>query len=418
MQKVCVLGLGYIGLPTASVLATSGFEVLGVDVNPGVVATVNAGELHIEEPGLQTVVSAAIQSGKLRAATAPEPADVFIIAVPTPLTGDNQPDMAHVESAAQEIAPHLQKGNLIILESTSPPGTCRDRLTPLLEESGLKVGRDLYLAHCPERVLPGRILKEFIDNDRVVGGIDPESAEHARAFYARFVAGRILTTDVTTAELVKVLENTFRDVNIALANEVALMCEGLGIDFHEAAVLANHHPRVNVHRAGPGVGGHCISVDPWFLADAFPDTAHMVRLARERNDSMPAHVASTVAALVADVAHPRIAALGLAFKGNVDDLRNSPAVAIVNQLEDAGYDVAINDPHVNVAGIESVPLDEALAGADLVLLLTDHVEYAELDPARVAAAVRRPVLYDTRGFLPRDKWEAAGFMVKVLGVGR
>lgn len=418
MNKVCVLGLGYIGLPTASVLATSGFEVLGVDVNAQIVEMVNAGRLHIEEPGLQTVVSAAIQSKKLRAATAPEPSDIFIIAVPTPLTPDNRADMHHVEAATHLILPHLRKGNLVILESTSPPGTCRDLLSPILESSGLAVGTDLYLAHCPERVLPGRILREFIDNDRVVGGIDRASAELARDFYARFVAGRILLTDVSTAELVKVLENTYRDVNIALANEVALMCEALGINFHEAASLANHHPRVNVHRAGPGVGGHCISVDPWFLADAFPDTAKMVRLARERNDAMPAHVTETVKRILSDIKDPKIAALGLAFKGDVDDMRNSPAVTIVQQLRDAGFNVSAHDPLVRQSAHETHPLDDTLNGADLLLLLTDHTPYKNLDPANLVKQVRTPHLYDTRGVLNRDAWESAGFTVKVLGVGR
>jgi UDP-N-acetyl-D-mannosaminuronic acid dehydrogenase len=418
MQTVCVLGLGYIGLPTASVLATSGFEVLGVDVNARVVETVNAGKLHIEEPGLQTVVSAAIQSKRLRAATSPEPSDVFIIAVPTPLTGDNRADMSHVEAATRELLPHLRKGNLVILESTSPPGTCRDVLVPILETTGLKVGADVHLAHCPERVLPGRILKEFIDNDRVVGGIDTASAERARDFYARFVAGRILLTDVTTAELVKVLENTFRDVNIALANEVALMCEGLGINFHEAASLANHHPRVNVHRAGPGVGGHCISVDPWFLADAFPDTAKLVQLARERNDGMPDHVVARVQELVSGIEAPRIAALGLAFKGDVDDLRNSPSVAIVERLIGAGLDVRVHDPLVKEAPFPTLALDAALEGADVVVLLTDHSVYRELDPAAMAGKVRTKKLYDSRGVLDRGAWEAAGFAVTVLGVGR
>ena len=247
MKTVCVIGLGYIGLPTASVLATNDFQVLGVDIDPAVVSTVNNGDIHIEEPGLLTVVRAAIRSGNLRAAAKPEPSDAYILAVPTPLTAEKKPDMSFVRATAEEIVPCLRPGALVILESTSPPGTCLELLVPILERSGLKVGTDIHLAHCPERVLPGHILRELISNDRVVGGFDSASAKAARDLYATFVEGEIFLTDLTTAELVKVLENTYRDVNIALANETALLCESLGVSYKEAAQLANRHPRVNLH---------------------------------------------------------------------------------------------------------------------------------------------------------------------------
>jgi UDP-N-acetyl-D-mannosaminuronic acid dehydrogenase len=417
MNKVCVLGLGYIGLPTASVLATNGFEVLGVDVNARIVDTVNAGNIHIEEPGLQTVVRAAINSGNLRAALAPDKADVFIIAVPTPLTEDKKADMSYVVQAAEAIVPLLETGSLVILESTSPPGTCRDLVTPILERSGLRVGESLHLAHCPERVLPGRILQEFIRNDRVIGGMSQAGAEKARALYAQFVEGEIFLTDATTAEMVKILENTYRDVNIALANEIAIMCEEVGIDFWEAAKLANRHPRVNVHHAGPGVGGHCISVDPWFLVERFPEQSQLVHLARRRNDGMPAHVAAETQRLLEGVQSPKVAVLGLAYKGNVDDMRESPAIHVVHLLKEAAITCEVYDPHVTKGPFELAPLQNCLEGADCLLVLTAHDEFRFLNPRQVAKAMRRHVVFDTHNILDAGDWREAGFTLRTLGIG-
>lgn len=417
MEKICVLGLGYIGLPTASVLAANGYQVLGVDVSPRVVDTVNAGNIHIEEPGLHTVVRAAAQSGNLRAALEPEPSDVFIVAVPTPLREDKAADMGYVRRATESIVPHLRRGALVILESTSPPGTCAELMRPILEQSGLKAGEDFYLAHCPERVLPGRILKELIENDRVIGGIDPASAERAKELYAAFVEGEIFLTDATTAEMVKLAENTFRDVNIALANEMARLCEGLGIDFWEVARYANRHPRVNIHSAGPGVGGHCISVDPWFLVEKAPAEARLIRLARERNDTMPEHVVATIQSLVAGVEDPKIALLGLAYKGNVDDTRESPALHVLELLRAAGLRTAVHDPHVALDEVPQAGLDAALDGADCIVVLTDHTENRDLRPEHALGLMRRPVLYDTRNQLDHAAWRAAGFLVHVLGRG-
>jgi UDP-N-acetyl-D-mannosaminuronic acid dehydrogenase len=418
MKKVCVLGLGYIGLPTASVLASNGFEVVGVDVSQRVVDTVNRGDIHIEEPGLQTVVRAAIQSGNLRAALEPEPADVFIIAVPTPITDDKRADMSYVTRAAESLAPHLRKGALVILESTSPPGTCRDLLRPILEASGLRVGDDVFLAHCPERVLPGKILKELIENDRVIGGYSRVGAERARELYGTFVEGEIFLTDVTTAEMVKIVENTYRDVNIALANELALLCEDLGIDFWEVARYANRHPRVNVHAAGPGVGGHCISVDPWFLVEKHPEETRLVRLARERNDGMPAHVVRVCRDLLADAPAPKVAVLGLAYKGNVDDLRESPALHVVELLHAAGIATGIYDPHVRHAPYDHESLEAAINDADLLLVLTDHAEFKYLNPRQIAMAMRGRTLFDTRHLLDPADWIEAGFQVRILGSGQ
>lgn len=417
MKNVCVIGLGYIGLPTASMLATSGFHVLGVDIDGSVVATVNQGLIHIEEPGLHTVVRAAIQSGNLKAALKPAPADAFILAVPTPLTHDKRPDMSHVRATAEAIVPCLRRGALVVLESTSPPGTCHELLVPILEQSGLRVGADIHLAHCPERVLPGRILRELISNDRVIGGIDRMSAELARTLYSAFVEGAIHLTDLTTAEFVKVLENTYRDVNIALANEAALLCEKLGIHFQEAARLANHHPRVAIHQAGPGVGGHCVPVDPWFLVDRYPEETSLIHLARLRNDGMPERVADVVLNLVAGIETPKIAALGLAFKANVDDLRESPALAVIRLLLAEGIEVVAHDPIVRSAPVPQESLDNCLQGADCLLLLTDHDEYRHLTPAHAARLMRGRVVYDTRPALAHSDWREAGFAVRVLGGG-
>jgi UDP-N-acetyl-D-mannosaminuronic acid dehydrogenase len=417
MQKVCVIGLGYIGLPTASILATNGFEVLGIDVDPRVVDTVNAGSIHIEEPGLRTLVKAATGSRRLRASLEPEKADVFFIAVPTPLTPEKKADMSYVKTAAERIVPYLERGNLIILESTSPPGTSCNLLLPILEKSGLKVGEDLFLAHCPERVLPGRILKELIRNDRIVGGFDKASAQRGQEVYRSFVEGEIFLTDLTTAEMVKVVENTFRDVNIALANEIALLCEDLGISFGEVARLANRHPRVRLHQAGPGVGGHCIPVDPWFLVELFPSKARLIELARRLNDGMPSHVVTRTMELLSSVGDPKVAALGLAFKGNVDDIRESPSLRIIEMLQEQHVRVVVHDPHVRNSPVELSGLDQCFRDADCLLLLTDHDDYRYLNPRHVARLMRNRVLFDTRNMLDHQDWKDAGFQVRVLGAG-
>jgi len=304
-----------------------------------------------------------------------------------------------------------------VLESTVPPGTCRDRVAPVLESGGLKAGRDFALAHCPERVLPGRILKELIENDRIIGGYTPACAEEAALLYGIFVEGAIHQSDCTTAEFVKVIENTFRDVNIALANEAAILCEKLGINFWEASALANRHPRVNIHRAGPGVGGHCISVDPWFLAEALPEDARMIKLARTRNDEMPAHVVRETLALVEKIANPKVAVLGFAFKGNVDDCRETPALPIVQALREAAVEVAVHDPFVKRGGIELSSFDDCVRGADCILLLTDHDEYRTLEPVELRGVMRGAIVYDTRNILNHAAWRNAGFTVRLLGQG-
>jgi UDP-N-acetyl-D-mannosaminuronic acid dehydrogenase len=421
MHKICLLGLGYIGLPTGSMFALAGKDVVGVDPSPRVQAALTEGRASFDEPELQTLITAAINSGRLRVRSAPEPADAFIIAVGTPLdSATNQADLTFVKQAARDIVPFLRRGNLVVLESTVPPGTTRDILAPILAESGLQPGRDICVAHCPERVLPGRILIELEQNDRLAGGLTPACAERAAELYGAFAKGTIMRTDATTAEMVKVMENTFRDVNVALANEFALIAERIGIDVWEAIRLANHHPRVNVLRPGPGVGGHCIAVDPWFLVGAAPDQAHLIRTSRGVNDAMPEHVVSRLRALVPPPAP--IALLGVTYKAEVDDVRESPALRVAELAVEQGYTVRLCDPHVkaDTPGLpaELLPIEHALRDAEVVMLLVDHHAFQELDLDLVAALVSGKRVLDTRNALDRVAWQAHGFEVSVLGAGR
>lgn len=381
MKQICVIGLGYIGLPTSSILAAKGFSVLGVDVNPSVVETINGGRIHITEPDLDAFVKAAVGSGKLRAATKPEPSDVFIIAVPTPFKAGHKPDMSYVEAAARSILPVLQPGNLVILESTSPPRTCEDIIAPILAESNLKVGADVFVAHCPERVLPGQIMREVVENDRVIGGINPASAAKAKELYSAFVKGEIFLTDATTAEMVKLVENSFRDVNIAFANELSMICDRLGLNVWELIRLANRHPRVNILRPGCGVGGHCIAVDPWFIADACPQEARLIRTAREVNDAKPHHVTARIRDAAARFKKPTIGLLGLSYKQDIDDLRESPAVEIAREFRnDPGVDLLVCEPFVRShAEFALAPLDEVMRRADIVVLLVPHTVFRNID---------------------------------------
>lgn len=420
-QTICVLGLGYIGLPTASTFATHGMKVIGVDVDQRVVDVLRNGEIHIHEPGLRTLVEAAFRSDNLKISDTPEDADAFVIAVPTPILDDKRANMRYVEAAAESITPNLKKGNLVVLESTSPPRTTLDRLVPILERSGLRAGEDFFLAYTAERVLPGKILQELIENARVIGGINKASAEAARDLYSTFVRGEIHLTDATTAEMVKLMENTYRDINIAIANEFARLGEELGVNIWQAITLANLHPRVNILRPGPGVGGHCISVDPWFLVEAAPETSQLIRQARSVNDSQPDRVVALVHKALSGKKGTRIAALGLAYKPNVDDLRESPAVAVVTQLIAAGVNVNTYEPFAPKAELEGATrcasLEAALEGADAILMLVDHDQFRELEPATIAAMMPGRTAIDTRGVWSAEAWRAAGFTLHALGVG-
>ncbi len=394
---VCVMGLGYIGLPTASILANKGYHVLGVDVRPDVVETINQGRIHIEEPDLDILVRSAVNSGQLRAATEAQPADVFIICVPTPINPDHSPDLSYVEQAARAIRPHVRAGNLVILESTSPPRTTDDIVIRHAIPDGLVPGQDVFVAHCPERVLPGRILLEAVQNDRVVGGVTPACAERAKAFYRTFVAGEVLATTAVTAEVCKLVENSFRDVNIAFANELSILADKLNIDVWQVIELANRHPRVNILSPGPGVGGHCISVDPWFLVHTLPETTRLIRTAREVNDSKPHFVVDHVARLATQFAAPKIGCLGLTYKAGVDDLRESPSLEIVRELvaRNVGKVMAC-DPYVSPKRFGEFPLYElsdVLAESNLLVLLTDHRQFHDLSPR----ILNEKVVVDTRG---------------------
>ena len=421
-QKLCILGLGYIGLPTASTFATHGFDVVGVDVNSNVVNKLKNGEVHIYEPGLRTLVQAAVNSGKLVVSEAPQEADAFIIAVPTPFYEENKKaDMRFVVSATESILPYLRKGNLVILESTSPPRTTVDLVAPILEKSGLKAGEDFFLAYSPERVLPGQIIRELIENARVIGGISQASAEAGRDLYASFVKGDIILTDSTTAEMVKLMENTSRDVNIAIANEFSRLADRFGIDVWEAISIANLHPRVNILNPGPGVGGHCISVDPWFLVEKASDITPLIHTARDVNDSQPEFVLELVKrAAGGKLQGCRVCALGLTYKPDVDDFRESPAVEVAKLLKKAGAEVKTYDPYKpanNIADLDfSNDFKEAAGAADVLVLLVGHQELRKIKPADLTKLTKARILVDAVHAWAAEEWEKAGFSVFELGV--
>jgi UDP-N-acetyl-D-mannosaminuronic acid dehydrogenase len=420
-SRICVLGLGYIGLPTASTFAKTGITVVGVDTNLKIVESLKKGVPHIKEPGLDAVVQEAFQSGKLTVASKPEPADAFIISVPTPIHHDKSADLTFVRSAAESILPVLRRGNLVVLESTSPPRTTRDIVQPILERSGMRAGKDFLLAYSPERVLPGQIIRELTENARVIGGIDRASAEAGRDLYRAFVRGEIVLTDATTAETVKLMENTYRDVNIALANEMLRMGVEFGIDIWEAISIANLHPRVNIMQPGPGVGGHCISVDPWFLVEAAPKVTPLIRTSREVNDSQPEYVVRRVEQILGKLARRKIAVLGLTYKPDVDDVRESPSLEIVRLLAARGADVAACDPlapETDQPGRRAGSVEEAAGGADALILLVGHTPFRALAPENLRARMKQPVAIDCQHAWDRTRWEAAGFQFHLLGDGR
>ena len=399
LQKIVVMGLGYIGLPTASMLATKGHAVLGVDVNEAAVNTINSGRIHIDEPDLDVLVRSAVNSGNLRAALVPEEGDTFIIAVPTPFKqeGDNPkaPDLSYVEAASRAIVPWLREDNLVILESTSPVGTT-ELIQQIVTQARPELAGKLHFVHCPERVLPGQILRELVDNDRIIGGTTKAAVAKARALYKTFCNGAILETDSRTAELSKLVENSFRDVNIAFANELSLVCDRLGINVWETIALANRHPRVNILQPGPGVGGHCIAVDPWFIVASAPQQARLIRTAREVNDAKPHWVIDKVRAKADRFKAPVIGCLGLTFKANIDDLRESPAYEIVQELRAAGIGtVLVCDPNVQAdkVGFALSDLKTVIRESDILLLLVDHDEFREVDPD----TVKDKVVIDTKG---------------------
>ncbi len=408
-NKISVIGLGYIGLPTAATLASRGVEVTGVDVSPKAVEAIQRGKIHIVEPDLDAVVHQVVKDGKLKAVSAPEPAEVFILAVPTPFQGKHKPDLSYIKAAAKSIAPVLKKGNLVILESTSPVGTT-EKLSRWLSESRKDLSfphrkgekADIQLAYCPERVLPGNVLQELVQNDRIIGGLTPKATKMARAVYEIFVRGECLESDARTAEMAKLTENSFRDVNIAFANELSLICEKLKINVWELIELANHHPRVKILQPGPGVGGHCIAVDPWFIVDSAPKESKIIRTAREVNDGKPRKVVEMIRTAAKKSKKPVVACLGLAFKADIDDLRESPAVEIVRELaKDKKLRLLAVEPHVQVLpkellGLKNVELceaEEALKRSSVAVLLVNHRVFQGLN----RNLLKGKGLVDTRG---------------------
>ncbi|NIJ11424.1 UDP-N-acetyl-D-mannosaminuronic acid dehydrogenase [Saccharomonospora amisosensis] len=410
VNRVAVIGLGYVGLPTAAALAGQGVEVVGVDVDQRVVDCVSEGTAPFDEPDLTSTLNEAVSAGMLSASTEMPQADAYIVAVPTPIKEDSHVDLAHVRSATEAIAPRLRDGEVVILESTVPPGTTRlvsewlERLRPDLDlPHRMDSSPGVHVAHCPERVLPGRIMTEIVTNDRVIGGLTSQCAERAAAIYRIFCRGGILVTDAESAEMAKLVENASRDVEIAFANELSLICDRLGLDVWEIIRMANRHPRVNILQPGPGVGGHCIAVDPWFVIQAAPQQARMMRLAREINDGKPLHVAEQLVAAAGRLREPRIACLGLAFKADVGDLRESPALRIVREVATAAEDAVVDavEPHVaelpqSLRALDNVRLsgvDEALDRADIVALLVDHQCFRKIKKPRLSGKI----VYDTRG---------------------
>lgn len=406
-NRISVVGLGYIGLPTAAVIASRGLEVIGVDVNQHAVDTINAGDVHIVEPDLDIVVKSAVQAGKLRATTQAETADAFMVAVPTPFKDGHEADLSYIEAAAKSIAPVLEKGNLVVLESTSPVGAT-EALSEWLSEYRPDLSfpqqagdnADIKVAHCPERVLPGHVLRELVENDRVIGGMSDACSQAAVSLYATFVKGECLLTNARTAEMAKLTENSFRDVNIAFANELSIICDKLKIDVWELINLANRHPRVNILNPGPGVGGHCIAVDPWFIVSSAPEQAKLIRTAREVNDSKPVYVLEQIKAAAEQFKKPVVACLGIAFKADIDDLRESPALDITKQLCACEAEVLVVEPNIeelpaqlSELGAKLVSLENALERANTLAVLVDHKEFKSIDPNVVA----RKVIVDSRG---------------------
>lgn len=415
MLKICVLGQGYIGLPTALLFANNGHEVVGIDVNKRVVDTLKAGKMPFEEKGFQEHLDRAIARKAFRAESLVEEADVFLVAVPTPFDSEmRMADLKYVVSACEMIVPHLRKGNLVIIESTIPPNTCDKQVKQILEKSTLKMCEDFYVSHCPERAIPGNTLHEMVYNDRIIGGVDEKSTQLTADLYSSFVKGNLHLTTSTTAEMIKLMENTFRDVNIALANEFAQIADDYGIDVWKAIELANKHPRVNILKPGPGVGGHCIAIDPWFLTEN-ANNSSLIMMSRQINDSMPQYVLKMVKEKLIGIENPTITVFGVAYKGDIADTRATPAKKFIKLAEKEGFSVKIYDPFVKEWSYPILGLEEAVEGSDCIVVLTDHSEFREMDPIEFSEGMSNLNVFDTRDIIDSKLWNDAKFNVKSIG---
>lgn len=415
-KKVCILGIGYIGLPTAVILADAGYNVVGVDINKDIIDNLNKGQTLIEEPCLKEMVENVVNNNKLRASLTPDYADIFIITVPTPITKEKKADMSNVIKAMRSILPFLKRGNTIILESTSPVGTTEELIVTILKESGYEIGKEIFVGYSPERVMPGKIIEELINNNRIIGGINKESTKKIEEFYSTFVKGELSLTDSTTAEMCKLMENTYRDVNIALANELAQICEKTGINVWEVIELSNKHPRVNIHQPGPGVGGHCLAVDPWFIIEKQPDLSKIIQLAREKNDSMPNFITDKIEDILRDVdGQKKVTILGVTYKPDINDLRESPIIEIIKLLEKKNYKISIYDPHIIDFKYLEDDLILACDRSDLLILGVGHSEFKNINFEAVKNVMRNKSILDTRNFF--DESDTLEFDIYRFGDG-
>lgn len=416
-NKICVIGMGYIGFPTAVVLANSGYDVLGVDIDENIINKINKGEIFIKEPFLQSLSKDLMSNNKLKFRLSPIESDVFIISVQTPINEEKQINLKYILNALDSILPYIRKDNIIILESTVSVGTVDKLAKLILEKSGFKVGIDLYMAYCPERVLPGNIIKEIYENNRIIGGIDEKSALKAKKIYESFVKGKIYITDTKTAEMVKLVENTYRDVNIAFSNEVLKICENLNINPYEVIKYCNKHPRVNILDPGPGVGGHCIPVDPWFIVEKNKELSQMIKLARVINDSMPSYIFSKIEKITKSIKEDKkISIFGISYKANVGDIRESPILKLIDILLKHNYKVSIYDPYVKNYEMIECDLNICTKNSDLILIGTDHDVFKYLDYKNILNNMKNNLIFDTRNMLDKKTIEYIGFRYVLLGL--
>lgn len=412
-MKICIIGLGYIGLPTAAMFSSNGCDVLGVDLNRNIVNLINNGSIHIHEPGLKEIIGESIKQGTFKAQLIPKSADVFIISVPTPNKEDEylSCDLSYVIQACKSIVQYVQKGNIIIIESTMAPRSTEDYLKPIFEDIGLKVGKDIYLAHCPERVLPGNILFELVNNDRIIGGVTSSCTNKAAKVYEVFVKGNIIKTNAKVAEMSKCVENTFRDVNIALANELVKICNKLDVNSLDVIEIANKHPRVNILNPGPGVGGHCLAVDPYFIYSKAPEEAKLIKAARNINLNMPKFVADKIKILTKYDRTSKVVIFGVSYKGNIGDIRESPSLKVIDILKKEKYNVEVYDPYVNNQQLEN--LETILREASLITILTDHNSFKNINYDDLAKLMKNPLLFDTRNIINKERFTR----MKILNYG-